>query len=162
MAALLLQGLHVSTRSAVAWGNPALVLATALWTPTLCTFHSGSVIQEARVQPYTTPPCLTTRLPQMYRCVFNCFLNCTPFPSISPILPLSFTESPPMLPSNASPSTPRWSPPSAPRRLTFGTAALTQSRCQAILSGGEAQSWGNSAFYKKKHVLVSLHIMPLY
>ncbi|KAG7230740.1 hypothetical protein INR49_019554 [Caranx melampygus] len=59
------------------------------------------------------------------------------------ILPYSFNMEPklmnptsylpPTLPSDTSPSTPAGQPPSFPRRLTFGTASLTQSRCQIFL-----------------------------
>lgn len=58
-----------------------------------------------------------------------------------------FTESPPALPSNAFLSTPASHPLFCSHCITFGTAALTQSRCQSILSRGEALSRGKSAYY---------------
>ena len=108
----------------------------------LSTFHSRSVIQEARVQPYNTLSCLATRLPQLYHSTASLtvplyrHLSCHVFHRDSTNATLQCL-----------PLTSHWSPPSVPHRLTFGTAALTQSRCQATLSRGEAQSWRNSTYY---------------
>lgn len=85
-------------------------------------------------------------------------------PPCPPVKPLP--ESPPMLPTTTTPHHPR--PPAGhplllPHCLTFGTAALTQSRCRATLSRGEAQSWRNSTYYKNQCPAASdLHVMPFY
>lgn len=155
MLVSLLQQQHVSAHSTVAWGNGILVSATAIWTPTLCTFHSMSVIQEARVQTYTTLPWLVACLPPLYHCVLTVSLT-VPLTLLSFQWPKKKTSQN-LLTANRPPplSTPHWLPPSAPHHLTFGTAALTQSRCQATLeSGGEAHSWGKLTI--KTHGLVLL------